>query len=1250
MAITQTEQNLILQKTYILGTGSFANSTELAQFNSMVGVDGGFSKIDIAVDNYVQFLVNGQGVVATIQAIAQNGFGATLTDAQANQYIAEFRAVGINSGSKLVNYLMKVQGSNGATLNNRADAATDFLSTLSDAGKSANFKGLGVTNATYTLLQNIDGTTASLNNGISGLDALAANLSSTGITGTLESYLSGATVFADVNGDGRLNVGEWSTVTSANGTFEVPSTTAADKIIAYGGTDLLTGNAFQGVLSSSTGSTVINPITTLIEAMVASGEFNTVAEATAALKTTLGLPANINLLSYNALAVLASSTSTQAEKAVALSVQANSQQISNIITQAASVIDTANTAQSLQTAAAAVTIAILKAIDTAAATSGGTIDLANATTIAGIIQAAVTATGTTFTAAQVAQIASVTAGSNASADSATTITMLAQAADVAQGSATNALIAGATAGSFSTAVSGFTGAALTTANFNVTVGSIAPGVTAPATASQTAAADAAAAEAAAALVAPTATLSYSTNGGVSSSTTASVKDADTLTIIATFDKAVVDGTPTITINNGILTVATAMTKVDATHYSYTLNVPTGDIAAATVTIGGARTSTSNTISSAPSNPVFAVDNTAPTAPTVVALTPVGGNVVTNTLNTTNTNLTAAATITAGQATGGTAVLKIGTTTVATDSTILAGDTSVAFTLNTSTNAALKAAVATGGVATVTVTDAAGNTAVSAVGNPTLAVAYTTPAAPTGVALTPVGGTVVTNSLNNTNTNLTAVATITAGTATGGSAALKVGSTTIATDSTILVGDTTVTFDLSPANNAALQAAVAAGGVATVTVTDVNGNATVSTLSNPTLAVDYTAAFVDMTTAVDNINGSGSNDVFSGTRGDGAGPYTFNVGDTFDGLGGTDTLNITTGAEASTPTDDLFTKVSNFEKVIFNSKGDGAQSITTGANFKAAFATDADVTVQTLLGAIDLTMTTYTGTAKITTLTTGSGAHTIVTGSGATVVNATGISAGAQTINGVGLTTVTATINGAGNQVIGTINGDNLVSVTANILAAGDQTIKSTSTSNVTIVASAASGAQTITTAGGNDNVTASGAAGKAGTFTTGAGNDVITAGLTTDLITGGLGADTMTGGGGVDTFAFGADGSIIGTSMDIITDFNTAGADILSFGGAVNLLTADATTLVAGANVNTSSGGLITFAAGDNTFNLKVAAVQADVELDLANSVAMFVDGGNTYVYYAGSAPGNADDQMIQLTGITTLLTMTGGATLVISA
>ncbi|MSX76853.1 MAG: hypothetical protein F2738_02310, partial [Actinobacteria bacterium] len=103
-----------------------------------------------------------------------------------------------------------------------------------------------------------------------------------------------------------------------------------------------------------------------------------------------------------------------------------------------------------------------------------------------------------------------------------------------------------------------------------------------------------------------------------------------------------------------------------------------------------------------------IDTTAPSAPTALATTPVGGIVVANTLLSASTNMTATASIVAGQATGGSAELILGTITIATDTTISAGDTSLNFNLNFSTSAELQAAIAAGGQLSVRLIDAAGN--------------------------------------------------------------------------------------------------------------------------------------------------------------------------------------------------------------------------------------------------------------------------------------------------------------------------------------------------------------------------------------------------------------------------------------------------------------------------------------------------------------------------------------------------------------
>lgn len=121
----------------------------------------------------------------------------------------------------------------------------------------------------------------------------------------------------------------------------------------------------------------------------------------------------------------------------------------------------------------------------------------------------------------------------------------------------------------------------------------------------------------------------------------------------------------------------------------------------------------------------------------------------------------------------------------------------------------------------------------------LAVDTTAPNAPGAPVMTKyVGATATANatSLNSANTNARFTASITAGTATGGSAILKLGSTTIASDTSIASGDSSVTFDLGKSTNAELQTAISAGGNLTVVLTDAARNS--STSSTTTISADY----------------------------------------------------------------------------------------------------------------------------------------------------------------------------------------------------------------------------------------------------------------------------------------------------------------------------------------------------------------------------------------------------------------------------
>ncbi|MCX6423287.1 MAG: Ig-like domain-containing protein, partial [Actinobacteria bacterium] len=181
-------------------------------------------------------------------------------------------------------------------------------------------------------------------------------------------------------------------------------------------------------------------------------------------------------------------------------------------------------------------------------------------------------------------------------------------------------------------------------------------------------------------------------------------------------------------------------------------------------------------------------------------------------------------------------------------TVQAGDSSA--DLNQQSAAAL---VLNGGV----IADSAGNNATltlpaitsGATGalatNAAIVIDTEAPSAPTTVAVIPVGGTVVANTLLASNTNMTSTASITAGQATGGYAELLLGSSVIATDLLISSGDSSVAFDLGLSGAAALQATIAASGNLTVRLYDAVGNVSAASAAR-SLTVDYIVPTVTVT--------------------------------------------------------------------------------------------------------------------------------------------------------------------------------------------------------------------------------------------------------------------------------------------------------------------------------------------------------------------------------------------------------------------
>lgn len=265
-----------------------------------------------------------------------------------------------------------------------------------------------------------------------------------------------------------------------------------------------------------------------------------------------------------------------------------------------------------------------------------------------------------------------------------------------------------------------------------------------------------------------------------------------------------------------------------------------------------------------------------------------------------------------------------------------------------------------------------------------------------------------------------------------------------------------------------------------------------------------------------------------------------------------------------------------------------------------------------------------------------------------------------------------------------ISGSSFVSYT---VSANTNALKlidaSASTGNAVLNAAAFTGTERVEIKGaqGTNTIT-----GSATTF-----GDKITGGAKADSITGGAGADDMTGNGGRDAYVFAAtgDNGATAATLDKISDFGlvtvaaTAGevtamnsvaafqatatakgganVDLLDFTTAPTLgAAAPATDVVvtlealeagdqyAGKviTVTESAKGLLTVGGADaamvDTLGEWVAI--ANQAAGTAGDVVAFAFGGNTYVFQQVTLVGTADDNLIQLTGVTGTGLVVGGS------
>lgn len=207
--------------------------------------------------------------------------------------------------------------------------------------------------------------------------ALQSAESATQSSGKLiDGYIKGATVFLDRNNNGQLDPGETSTITDDDGDFTL---TGQGNLVAFGGTDISTGLAFEGTLKAPAGSTVITPVTTVIAEIVESGK--SVEEAQQAVVSALDLPSDIDLKTFDPIDEATKTGADSATVAKALDLQKANVQVANLLVQSAAVVTGATQGEVDNNAAIAATVKAIADKIAESASKSEKVDLTDASLV-----------------------------------------------------------------------------------------------------------------------------------------------------------------------------------------------------------------------------------------------------------------------------------------------------------------------------------------------------------------------------------------------------------------------------------------------------------------------------------------------------------------------------------------------------------------------------------------------------------------------------------------------------------------------------------------------------------------------------------------------------------------------------------------------------------------------------------------------------------------------------------------------------
>ncbi len=296
------------------------------------------------------------------------------------------------------------------------------------------------------------------------------------LNGTVQDgYISGATVFVDKNGDGILNPGETSVVTDAQGNFTLPAG-AFGKIIVSGGTDIGTNLPFTGSFTAPAGSAVVNPLTTLVQAVEEKiGSFVGFEFIQNLVARSLGLPFGTSMTHIDPINYINSPESNG--QALGTKMLASAVQLNNLLTMVGSALDgssTMNYTQAFNTIINSLAeIVVDRAVVPGGITNGvAPLSLSDSAVISQVISNAAAISGISISTSLTNNIATLVSDNNqtistvmnGSGTPTEKLTQIMQVGAVAQGEVSDAIRTTLASGSgdLTTVVTNYTGSAFDT--------------------------------------------------------------------------------------------------------------------------------------------------------------------------------------------------------------------------------------------------------------------------------------------------------------------------------------------------------------------------------------------------------------------------------------------------------------------------------------------------------------------------------------------------------------------------------------------------------------------------------------------------------------------------------------------------------------------------------------------------------------------------------------------------------------------